>query len=100
MNRLIPILLMIFMVFGVVTYLLHRFFQKRLWIKYTPALAAIIACFYQVVMIRTGQHTGFEDLARILMGIMLFSGFLGSLTAGLILDFLKRKGMNKKINGI
>lgn len=94
MNRLIPILLVIFMVFGTVTYLLHRIFQKRRWIKYIPAMAAMIACFYQVVMIRTGQYTGFEDLARILMGIMLFTGFLGSLTVGLVLDLLMTKKMN------
>ncbi|AOT69077.1 hypothetical protein [Geosporobacter ferrireducens] len=89
MNRLIPILLVIIIVFAAATYLLHRIFLRRRWIKYIPGIAALGTCIYHVIMIRTGQYNGFEDLARILMGIMLFSGFIGGLLTGLILDFIR-----------
>ncbi len=100
MNRLIPILLLIMVVFAAVTYLFHRIFQKRPWVKYMPAMAAIATCIYYVVMIQTGQYNGFEDLARILMGMMLFSGFLGGLLTGLALDFIKIRSTHNKTNDI
>lgn len=89
MNRLIPILLVIMIIFAAATYLLHRIFLKRRWVKYIPGVTALAVCVYHVVMIQIGQYNGFEDLARILMGMMLFSGFIGGLLTGLILDFIR-----------
>lgn len=77
----------IFLGFGLVTYIVHRVYKNNRLIKYVPALATLGAAFYNYYLART-VHTGFEDLARFMVAVMLFVGAVSSFVTAFFLDFL------------
>lgn len=86
-SRLFLLMAAIFMGFGAVTYLLHRVFNNNRLIKYVPALATMGAAFFNLYLARTA-HNGFEDLARFMVAMMLFTGAVAAFVTGLIIDFI------------
>ena len=90
MSRLIIMLVVIALIFACISYLLHRFIKTR-FVKYIPSALALGGALYQFILSRTGQNSGFEDIARLLMAIMFFTGFIASQITLLILDFTPSK---------
>lgn len=85
MGRFILILTVIFIVFSLITYLLHRLLPGKRSVKYLFAAALLAAAAYQFYLSKQPSQ-GFEDLAQLLMALMLFTGFAGMAVTGLILD--------------
>ena len=86
MGRFILLITFTFVMFAVATYIFHRFTKRRL-IKYLPAAVSLIWALYSFYLSRT-VHNGFEDLARLLMAMILFAGFASGLVTGLFLDYV------------
>jgi len=90
--RLIAFLLVFAGISALLTWGLHQI--KVRWIKYVPGGISLIVGIYQVVSAQNGQGEGFEDIARILMAILLFASAAGGLIMALLLDrkvFSKRR---------
>jgi uncharacterized protein YebE (UPF0316 family) len=95
MDRLIVAILIIFLIFCTITFLLHRFLKnKRL--KYVPSYVSLIAAAINIMQIRIVQGEGFKDLAKVLMAVFLFSGFLSGVLTGLYIDYLSPRLKKKK----
>ncbi|MEW9123896.1 MAG: hypothetical protein AB2421_14390 [Thermotaleaceae bacterium] len=88
-NRFALILMMIAGLFAGFTYLLHRIFVKNSRIKYIPGILTLGTILYQITRVRVGTVDGFADLGRIILGMMLFSGFLANLSMAIGLDIIK-----------
>lgn len=85
MNRLLVIVIIVLLVFVSITYILHEIFKKNRFVKYLPALIALIIAVFGVLEARLGQREGFRDLAAMLVAIIFFAGSLsGFLTASYI----------------
>lgn len=85
--RLAALLLGIFLLVAVATYLLHRFFGRKKFIKYLPAFLLMLLGIYNLYLART-VYTGFEDIARAILVVMFLTGsFSGAITA-VFLDYL------------
>ena len=92
MDRLIMILLGIVALFSGITYLLWRVSTRVKLVKYSPALLCLLAGVYYLYVAKTVQvHGGFEDLANVLLSIMLLTGFVSGLATCLIIDFVVPK---------
>lgn len=95
MDQLIPILLGIVAFFACITYLLWRVSKRVKLVKYTPALLCLLTGVYYLYLAKTVQvHGGFEDLANLLLAIILFTGFVSGLATCLIIDFVESKIYN------
>ncbi len=82
--RLIAILLLFAGVSVLLTWGLHAI--KIRWIKYLPGGLALAGGIYQVAIAQLGHGEGFQDIARILMAILLFASAAGGLITALLLD--------------
>jgi hypothetical protein len=87
MNNFILMLLVIFLVMCLVTYLLHRFFKRKKYIKYIPVLITTAAGIYYIYLSRTPSE-GFQDIARIIMAVMMLMSSAAGILTGLFLDFI------------
>ncbi|MFT9493469.1 hypothetical protein [Anaerosolibacter sp.] len=96
MPRFLGILLIILGVFSLVTYLLHRFFKNK-YIKYIPTVAALIFAVYNFYGARMLPAEGFQDLARVILGVMLMAGFLSGIATGVIIDYIIPIRNRKKV---
>lgn len=85
--RLYAVLFVIVVIFAALTYLLHRVFKNKL-IKYLPSMGTFVLALYQIYLARYRGYGGFEDIARILLAIMLLVGFGSSLLTAVILEFV------------
>jgi uncharacterized membrane protein YfcA len=91
--------MIILMIFSGITYLLHRFFKNR-YIKYIPAMLALLLGIYNFYGAKFMPSEGFQDLARVILGVMMMAGFLSGIAAGVVIDYLlpmrrrKRAGRN------
>jgi hypothetical protein len=96
MDRLLIAIFVISSVFFAVTYVLHRFFSKRKFVKYLPAVLSLVFVVINIVLARSSYGEGFRGLAYLLMAIILFFGFTSGLLSALFLDFIlpriKKKG--------
>jgi hypothetical protein len=91
MDRLIIPAIIIFLIFFSLTYLLHRFFKARRFIKYLPSLVSLIAAIINIALARSTQGEGFKDLAYVLMSMLFFIGFISGILSGLYFDYIARK---------
>ncbi len=89
--RLIAFLLLFAGISALLTWGLH--FIKVRWIKYLPGGIALVSGIYQVISAQRGHGEGFEDIARILMAILLFASAVGGLLTAVLLD---RKMFSKR----
>ncbi|MEL7566818.1 MAG: hypothetical protein AAGU27_18320 [Dehalobacterium sp.] len=85
MNRLILLLTIILIVFSLLTYLLHRFFTPKKYVKYMLPLFLLLGAAYQFYLSRQPSQ-GFEDLAQFILALMCFTGALAGIITGIILD--------------
>lgn len=91
MPRFLIILVFSALVFATISYLLNKFFCKK-YIKYIlPTLALFASFTYFYISRRVPGSSGFQDLAYLLMSIILFSGALGGFIANIFFD-LRKKG--------
>lgn len=86
--RFALILGVIFAVFLALTGLLHHFFRNRKYIKYIPALLALVFCIYNFYVAKTMKNAAFEDLARMVLAMMLFTAFVSGALTGLFADLV------------
>lgn len=87
MDRFLIATLIIFLVFLAITYLLHRFFKTRKFVKYLPSFISLIAAVVYLIMARSGQGEGFKSLGYVLMSMLSFAGFVSGLLSALYFDF-------------
>lgn len=85
--RFALLLAAIFVGISSLTFILHRIFRKYKQIKYVPAAILLVLSVYYYYL-STTPYTGFEDIARIIMVVMLFTGFISGLVTGILLDFI------------
>lgn len=97
MDRFLAIIIVIFLAFILLTYILHRIFTKKRFVKYVPSLICLVLTIINIISVRTGQGEGFEDLAAVIVAIMCFAGFISSLLTALYLDFISPKLTSKKL---
>lgn len=90
MERLIALLLAIFIGFSILTYLLYIFFKNKRYIKYFPAGICLAAGIYYIFLSKTG-YTGFQDIARVILAVMFLTGALSGIATGLFLDYFHPK---------
>jgi hypothetical protein len=83
------ILVGIAIVSGLVTWLLHLI--KARWIKYIPALIALVFSIIMIIMARSGAGEGMQDLGWIIFAILLLSVAVGGGITGIVLDLWQRK---------
>jgi uncharacterized membrane protein YfcA len=95
MDRLLIAILVIFIIFGTITYLLHRFLKNKI-LKYIPSIVSLIAAVINIISVRSGQSEGVKDLAGVLMAMILFSGFLSGILTGLYIDYVSPRLKNKE----
>lgn len=89
--RLFAILAVTFLIFGGITYLLHILFSVKKYIKYIPAAVLLAMGIYNIYLAQTSNGEGFQDIARILIAVVLFIGSLAGIITALILDFVLPK---------
>ena len=94
MSRFILLLIAIFVIMVAITVLLDFVFQRNKLIKYFPPLTFLALAIYYYYL-STTSYTEFEDIARILMAIMLFTAFISGLISGLFMDYVFPKGKRK-----
>lgn len=97
MERLVLVFGFIFLTFLAITYLLHRFFSSKKYVKYIPALISLLLAVFYAVTARSMKGEGFRDLANILMATLLFGGFLSGLICSLYFDYIAPKLKNRKL---
>ena len=85
MDRFILVLLGIFLIFSLLTYLLHRFFPQRKYVKYLLSPFLLLGTAYQFYLSRQPSQ-GFEDLAQFILSIMCLAGGLAVIVTGIVLD--------------
>lgn len=91
--RILAIYLTVSLVSILVTYLLHRVFISKKFIKYIPSLLFIIITIYNIYITKTSVHNdGFEDIARIVLAMFGFVAFISSLISSIILDKYSSRG--------
>jgi len=96
MVRVLVALSVLGFTFAALAFLMERVFKSSPYAKYVPALTALLAAIYNFILVRVDPGEGFQDLARILLSMLLMSGFVGGLLGALYLEFWpKRK--NKKL---
>lgn len=91
MDRLLIIIVIVFLVFSLLTYLLHRIFKKARVVKYLPAILCLIITIVNIVIARSGTGEGFGDLARIIIAVISFAGFISGLLSALWFDYIASK---------
>jgi hypothetical protein len=91
MDRLLVIVIVVFLVFSFLTYLLHRFFPKIRFVKYLPAILCLTITVVNIVIARSGSGEGFRDLAAVIGAIITFAGFLSSLLSAIYFDYVSSK---------
>lgn len=96
MDRFLVIIVIISLVFVFLTYILHRTFKKKRFVKYIPPLISLILTIINIVSVRTGKGEGFKDLAAVIVAIMCFAGFISGLLAALYFDYISPKLASKK----
>lgn len=94
MVRLAFILILSFLVISGLTILIGKVVKKNRIIKYVPSIVFLVLALYNLYLSKT-VTTGFEDLARLLVAMILFSAFLGGLVTGLFMDYILPK-LNKR----
>ena len=87
MLRLITLLSAVFITAASVTLLLHYLTRRYKVVKYLPGgLSLLLSIYYYYLS--TTSYANFEDIARILMAIILFVGSVAGLAVSLFQDFL------------
>lgn len=91
MNRLILLLIGIALASSGLTFILWKLSLKKT-IKYLPAvLCLLFGIYYLYTANNTKNINGFEDLANLMLSLMFFSGLIGGVVTGLIIDLFKKK---------
>lgn len=88
MDRFSIIITVIFLIFTTLTYILHRFFSRRRFIKYLPSILSFIIMIISIYIARKSRGEGFRDLAGIILAVLCFAAFLSSLLSALYFDFI------------
>lgn len=88
MDRFSMIITVIFLICISLTYMLHRFFSRRRFIKYLPAVLSLIIMVISIFIARKSRGEGFRDLAGIILAVICFAAFLSSLLSALYFDFI------------
>jgi cytochrome bd-type quinol oxidase subunit 2 len=91
MDRFLIVIIVIFLVSLAITYLLHRFFKTKRFVKYLPPLICLIAAVINLRIARITPSEGFRDLAHVLMSMLLFTGFVSGLLSSLYFDLIAPK---------
>lgn len=91
MDRFTIVAVSIFLIFFFITYILHRFFKTKKFIKYLPSLVSLTSAAVNLILAKTTKGDGFRDLAHVLMSILLFIGFISGLISALYFDFVSGK---------
>ncbi|MBL4934169.1 hypothetical protein JK636_00190 [Clostridium sp. YIM B02515] len=94
MERLILVLIAIFLVFFSITYLFHKLFKTKRFAKYLPSVLSLIGSIVNLILVRTTHREGFKDLAYFLMSMLLFAGFISGLISALWFDFISKKDID------
>lgn len=87
MKNFILILVLIIISFILITFILHKIFKSKKFVKYIPSIAAIALGAYSIYLARTSTQ-GFQGIGFMLLGIMSFAGFLSGFISGIFLDYM------------
>ena len=98
MSRFLGILMIILMIFSGITYLMDRFFKNK-YIKYIPAMVVLLLGVYNFYGARFMPSEGFQDLARVILGVMAMAGFLSGIATGVVIDYLLPMRKRKRMGG-
>jgi hypothetical protein len=90
MIRFAALLAVVIGVSVIVTFLFHFLFRKWKFVKYLPALAALLGGIYNIYLAGTVNVTGFQDIAHSILALMCFAAFVSGAVAGVTLDMLKK----------
>lgn len=88
--RVILIFLIIFLIGAIISWALGRLFSRKPILKYLPALPTLCLALYYGYQ-STQTKSGFEDLAQLLLALMIFDLTLGIIITGLFMDYLLPK---------
>jgi hypothetical protein len=96
MDRLIIVIAVISLFFILLTYLLNCLFIRKRLVKYIPSLVSLTFAIINIVLARRFQAEGFKDLARVLMAVFLFVGFLSGILTAMYFDYVSPRYKKKK----
>lgn len=86
------IILLIIFASIVITFILHRVFKNKKYVKYIPPLLLVPFMIYNFVTMHTVSSQGFEDLGRFVMGLFLLIAIVPSLISAIIFDYINKRG--------
>ena len=90
MDRFIIIIAIISLFFILESYILHRLFRNRKFVKYLPPAGSLILSVISFYLARTGDRQGLQDIARHLIGLVLFTGFIAGTLSAVFFDVKSR----------
>ena len=91
MTNFVLIIVVLCIVVISITYLIHRFLGRKKYMKYIPAVIFILACIYNVYMIRNNPGEGFGDIVKALYLVVSFACFISGIGTALFIDFIVPK---------
>jgi len=92
--RIQIIILLIIILSVMVTYILHRIFRKKRFVKYIPAVVLVPFMIYNFVTMYSVPAEGFQALGRFVMGLFLLIAIIPSLISAIIFDIISKKKSN------
>jgi len=101
-KRFIYLLAGIAIILAVLTLLLHRLFRKKRYIKYVPCLLCLGFGVYNFVLAFTVEYAAFEDIAKVILGVISLTGSVSGLVCAVLFDVFslgrkKQKGQKVTI---
>jgi len=86
MSRLIVFLILCAGFTALLTLVLNYFLSSRKYVKYVPGGILFLLAVYNYVQARQNQGEGFQDLAFLVMAMLLLAGAVGGLLTALVLE--------------
>jgi hypothetical protein len=93
--RFVLILIFIFIVAIIISFILNILFKKIRYVKYIPAIVLLPFVIYNFITMYSVTSEGFESLGRFVMGIMLLVACASSLVASIAFD-IKHRNIGRK----
>lgn len=94
--KFVFILVLIFIVAIIITFILNLLFKKIRYVKYIPAIILFPFMIYNFITMYSVTNEGFESLGRFIMGIVLLDAFASSLITSIAFDIAHRITGRKK----
>lgn len=89
--RIQIIILLILLISIMATYILHRIFKNKRFVKYIPSVLLLPFMVYNFVTMYTVPAEGFQSLGRFVMGLLLLIAIVPSLISAIIFDLISKK---------